>query len=61
MILQASEELDIDIGNSIMIGDKLSDRIELEELRSIIIKSKYTDKDFDVEGIEALEKLFDDL
>jgi histidinol phosphatase-like enzyme len=57
MILQAAEELDIDIGKSVMIGDKHSDRIALKELRSVILKSTYTGDDFDVEDISALEKI----
>lgn len=57
MILKAAKDLDIDIAKSIMIGDKLSDRIELNDLRSIIIKSKYTGDEFDVENFGDLEKM----
>ena len=41
MFLQAAAEYNIDLSNSIMIGDKESDRIELPELRSIILKGVY--------------------
>ena len=58
MILQAVKDLDLNIRQSIMIGDKPSDRIELEGLRSIIIKSKYTNGDYDVEHLGDLLKMF---
>ena len=51
MILQAAKEFDIDITASIMIGDKHSDRINLPNLKSIVVKSKYTGEDFDVEKL----------
>jgi D-glycero-D-manno-heptose 1,7-bisphosphate phosphatase len=51
MVLKAAEDHNIDIGTSLVIGDKPSDRIALEGLRSIIVKSRYTDKHFDVEEI----------
>ena len=57
MFLQASKDLGIDIKNSIMVGDKLTDRIELEDLKSIIIKSKYTGNNYDVESIKEAEKI----
>lgn len=38
MILQAAQDLDIDINSSVMIGDKESDRIELEGLHFIKIE-----------------------
>lgn len=38
MILRASEEHNIDISQSIMVGDKESDRIDLDELRFIKVK-----------------------
>lgn len=41
MFLQAAAEYNIDLSNSIMIGDKDSDRIELPELRSIILRGGY--------------------
>ncbi len=42
MFLTAARDLEIDLSASIMIGDKPSDRIELPELRSYILKSKYS-------------------
>jgi D,D-heptose 1,7-bisphosphate phosphatase len=57
MILQASKDLGIDLEQSVMIGDKPSDRIELEELKSIIVYSKYSLNDYDAENIEALEEM----
>ena len=57
MILQASKELDIDLKKSLMIGDKPSDRIELNELKSIIIKSKYSVDGYDAENLEAVEEM----
>ena len=41
MFLRAAAEYNIDLSKSIMIGDKESDRIELPELRSIILKGEY--------------------
>ena len=57
MVLQAARELDIDIASSLVIGDKTSDRIALPGLRSIIVKSKYTGDDFDVERLEDLGQM----
>jgi D-glycero-D-manno-heptose 1,7-bisphosphate phosphatase len=51
MILQASDELDVDISGSVMIGDKESDRIECNGLRSIIVRSEYVPDNYDVEGL----------
>jgi D-glycero-D-manno-heptose 1,7-bisphosphate phosphatase len=51
MIERAAKDLNIDIGKSLVIGDKPSDRIELPGLRSIIVKSRYTGDDFDVEEL----------
>ncbi len=57
MILKASNEHNLNINQSFMVGDKASDRIELEGLKSIIIKSKYTDDDFDVKNFQEIESL----
>lgn len=57
MILQAAKELNIDIKRSIMVGDKISDRINLNGLQSIIIKSKYTSENYDAESLESVEKM----
>ncbi|MBN1757637.1 MAG: HAD family hydrolase [Chitinispirillaceae bacterium] len=51
MFLKAAQEHGIDLSRSLMIGDKASDRIELPELRSIIVRSVYTSGDFDVESL----------
>lgn len=57
MILQAAKELGIDLKKSVMVGDKPSDRIELKELKSIIVHSKYTGNEYDAEDIVAVEKM----
>lgn len=56
MFIQAAEELDIEIDKSIVIGDKPSDRIELEGLTSYIIKSKYSENDYDFENLTEAKK-----
>jgi D-glycero-D-manno-heptose 1,7-bisphosphate phosphatase len=53
MILQAVIDFNIDIGKSLMVGDKLSDRIKIPELRTLIVKSKYTDE-FDIENLSQV-------
>jgi len=57
MILQAAQDLNIDIAQSLMLGDKPTDRIELKELKSIIIKGKYSEREYDVTGFEEVKKL----
>jgi D-glycero-D-manno-heptose 1,7-bisphosphate phosphatase len=57
MLLKAAKDLDIDLSRSMMIGDKTSDRIELPELRSIIIKSAYVPDGYDVESLRDVEAL----
>ncbi len=57
MILEAARDLNIDINKSIMIGDKISDRIELDGLQSIIVRSKYTGKGYDAKNLESVEKM----
>ncbi len=57
MILQAVKDLNIDITQSKMIGDKQSDRIELEGLQSIIVKGPYTHENYDVVNLHAVLKL----
>ncbi|MBN2188888.1 MAG: HAD family hydrolase [Chitinispirillaceae bacterium] len=54
MIERAAKELNIDITKSLAIGDKPSDRIECTGLRSIIIKSRYTGDDFNVEDLAGV-------
>jgi len=51
MILQAVKDYNIDIKSSLMVGDKPSDRIKMDDLRCIIVKSQYTDNDYDVENL----------
>jgi len=52
MFLNAAKDLNIDLSRSIMIGDKHSDRIELPELKSYIIKSRYAVDNYDLESLE---------
>jgi D-glycero-D-manno-heptose 1,7-bisphosphate phosphatase len=54
MFLKAAKDLDIDLSRSIMVGDKQSDRIELPELRSCIIRSRYSPDNFDFETLEQI-------
>lgn len=57
MVLKAVEDFGIDISRSLMVGDKPSDRIKLEGLKSVIIKSNYTGEDYDVESLLDIESL----
>ncbi len=41
MFLKAAEDYNIDLPNSVMIGDKESDRIKLPELRSMVLRGNY--------------------
>lgn len=41
MILEAAEKHDVDLARSFMIGDKVSDRIELAGFRSYLLQSNY--------------------
>ncbi|MFP4417023.1 MAG: D-glycero-alpha-D-manno-heptose-1,7-bisphosphate 7-phosphatase [Chitinispirillaceae bacterium] len=54
MIIEAAEKWSIDLDQSIMVGDKPSDRIKLPNLRSYIIKSRYTKDDYDFDSLESL-------
>jgi len=47
MLLKAVQKYDLDIARSLMIGDKDSDVIELEGLRSILLRGKYHIKKLD--------------
>jgi D-glycero-D-manno-heptose 1,7-bisphosphate phosphatase len=58
MVEQALRDFSIDIPGSLVIGDKASDRIEFPGLKSIIVKSKYTDKEYDVDSLDHVRKLF---
>lgn len=51
MFLKAARDYNIDLSQSLMVGDKPSDRIELPQLRCIILKSKYTGNKYDVESL----------
>jgi D-glycero-D-manno-heptose 1,7-bisphosphate phosphatase len=52
MFVAAAHDLDIDLSRSVMIGDKQSDRIELPELKSYVVKSRYSGPNFDFETLE---------
>ena len=54
MIEQAMKDFNIDMRRSLVIGDKPSDRIALEGLRSIIVKSRYSGDDFDAEELSEV-------
>jgi D-glycero-D-manno-heptose 1,7-bisphosphate phosphatase len=56
MILQAVRDFEIDLSRSLMVGDKESDRIELPELRSLVIKSNYVPENWDVEALADIER-----
>ncbi|HON11441.1 MAG: HAD family hydrolase [Fibrobacter sp.] len=56
MVLQAIKDFSIDISRSLVVGDKPSDRINLDGLRSVIIKSRYTGEDYDVESLSDVEQ-----
>lgn len=57
MILQAVKDFNINITESLMVGDKGSDRISLPGLKSVIVRSKYTAEDYDVVNLSEVEKL----
>ena len=57
MFLNAAKDLNIDLSASVMIGDKQSDRIELPELKSYVIKSKYAIDKYDFETLEEAVKI----
>jgi D-glycero-D-manno-heptose 1,7-bisphosphate phosphatase len=56
MIRKAVEDFDIDLSKSLMVGDKLSDRIKILELQSVIMKSKYVQCGYDIENLASVEK-----
>ena len=55
LFIKAAEELKIDLSRSLMVGDKKSDRIELPQLRSIVIKSKYISEGYDIENLKDVD------
>lgn len=54
MVEQAVKDFGIDISSSLVVGDKKSDRIQIEGLRSIIVKSKYVESGYDVEDLSKV-------
>jgi D,D-heptose 1,7-bisphosphate phosphatase len=55
MVLQAEKDLNISIEESLMVGDKNSDRIKLPWLKCIILKSKYVPEGYDIETLKDVE------
>ncbi len=51
MFIKAAADHNIDFAASLMVGDKVSDRILIPELRSLIVKSNYTTEGYDVESL----------
>jgi D-glycero-D-manno-heptose 1,7-bisphosphate phosphatase len=51
MVEQAIRDFNIDITSSLVAGDKESDRIQIDGLRSVIVKSKYATENYDVEDV----------
>ena len=54
MLLQAAIDHGIDLSASVMVGDKISDRIELPGLKCIIVKSDYTVTGYDVDSLAGV-------
>jgi D-glycero-D-manno-heptose 1,7-bisphosphate phosphatase len=61
MIEQAVKDFTIDVRDSLVIGDKPSDRIALPGLRSVIVKSRYTGDDFDVDNLSRVADYLKDV
>lgn len=57
MILAALEKHGGTIEESIMIGDKPSDRIQLDGLRSVILRSQYSNGDHDIVSLREVEPM----
>jgi D-glycero-D-manno-heptose 1,7-bisphosphate phosphatase len=51
LFIQAINDHNIDLNQSLMVGDKQSDRIQLEGLRSVVIKSRYSPENYDFEKL----------
>lgn len=51
LFIQAVKDHNIDINQSLMVGDKQSDRIQLEGLKSVVIKSRYSPENYDFEKL----------
>lgn len=54
MILQAVKEHDIDLAKSVMVGDKESDRIAVEGLKSLVLKSRYVQTGYDITSLSEV-------
>jgi D-glycero-D-manno-heptose 1,7-bisphosphate phosphatase len=54
MVEQATKDFGINITSSLVVGDKSSDRIKIDGLRSIIVKSKYAESGYDVEDLSKV-------
>jgi D-glycero-D-manno-heptose 1,7-bisphosphate phosphatase len=59
MFLKAVKKHNIDLSRSIMVGDKPSDRIKLDSLKSVILKSEYTKNDSEGYDVETLLDVID--
>lgn len=56
MVLNAARKWHIDLSRSFAVGDKSSDRIELNDLRSYVVKSRYVPEDYDFESLHELRR-----
>lgn len=56
MFLKAAEEFDIDLSKSLMVGDKPSDRIDIPDLKSIILKSEYSEENYDITSLDEVSQ-----
>ena len=54
MIMDAVSDYNIDISKSFMIGDKQSDRIDYNGLKSYIVKSVYSKENYDFSSLEDI-------
>jgi D-glycero-D-manno-heptose 1,7-bisphosphate phosphatase len=54
MVEQAVRDFGIDIASSLVVGDKKSDRIMIDGLKSVIVKSKYVESGYDVEELSKV-------
>jgi D-glycero-D-manno-heptose 1,7-bisphosphate phosphatase len=57
MFLKAAEELSIDLSQSVMVGDKQSDRIRHPGITSYILKSRYALSGYDAETLGQIADL----
>jgi D,D-heptose 1,7-bisphosphate phosphatase len=54
MALQAAKDFNIDLGSSLVVGDKKSDRIQIDGLRSVIVRSVYTETGYDIDDVSKV-------